>query len=1015
MLDGMNIEERVVRIFVSSTFQEFKAEREALVIDVFPRLREHFLPMGINVVGIDLRWGINGDVIESRGVIDPCLEMVKRCEPFFLGLVGERVGWVPTPKEIHESKLIPHVFPLEFTPDGLSITQIEFEAGVSVDESRYAAFFINPAATSMDHNELRDKVLSGPWQSETYASLERLCQLTYEFFDAAIAERFPIGRPSGWDLAWRRSIATLRGHLDRYVPGSSGVEEALGLLLKGRSLYLYGEKGIGKSAAMSYLVGQIHASGHSPSIFVHLCSVAGDTLESLFQSIVHWLISEFAINVQKSEAESDYEFAVRALHAIKATSPVYLFVDGVDQVRGRRDPSGLLLSLREVNDAVRVCVSGIDELQGDGYSTIRLEKPSGDQVLRMIDKYFHEYGKSLQRDSVTRATLASSRASANPLLFVGMLNEVRLQADYENLLETSKRVARIAALPELFLEIDARLRKLSLLYGVEEQSVTKALAMIATTHVGVTEDELMRVTGIVPLILFPLTDALGPYLTSVDGRLMFNHTTAVDSAMAVVDKSVLEEVRAEALREYERGSYGDERRSEMLWRLFDSTCSDQRKAEGLLEKRSLEALMSIEPDALIRYLTMLKEADELAALARTCDYAEELTVFLARSLCEAGHYRTCVELCEKAIGSQSNERVMRLLKARCLYRMGTAHSDESQDEYTRIVDEGAHDVITAEALFKRGIVLKSKGMPRDALADSLDAIRMYNELGVDSRDVAWCEMTAANALFQFGQQGWREYESSALRRTRLGAGERSTAYAWLLCYAWQRRLLLGEYDDARRMCDRALKTFGTVHGEGPEYAWASAIDAVLLAASGRYFEAKRANERSARINDAAYTGGGSKHAYSISSRVNEVVLDYMLGTPTARTSLVLAECMRVAEDAYGANHPYVANVLVNHALVGGIPEDQRVVELRRAVTIYEEAAGEWCPDALFARVCLLCLGVGDKSQLVSASSLMEKDVVWRILNGEPHPPFVSLRNNNSELVLLQMEGTDLGTLVGRLG
>jgi hypothetical protein len=67
--------------------------------------------MGINVVGIDLRWGIDDDVIGSRGAIDPCLEMVRRCEPFFLGLVGRRTGWVPSQRDIDGSRLISQMLP----------------------------------------------------------------------------------------------------------------------------------------------------------------------------------------------------------------------------------------------------------------------------------------------------------------------------------------------------------------------------------------------------------------------------------------------------------------------------------------------------------------------------------------------------------------------------------------------------------------------------------------------------------------------------------------------------------------------------------------------------------------------------------------------------------------------------------------------------------------------------------------------------------------------------------------
>jgi hypothetical protein len=45
------------RIFVTSTFSDLKAERDALQQYVFPRLRELCLRHGTRFQAIDLRWG----------------------------------------------------------------------------------------------------------------------------------------------------------------------------------------------------------------------------------------------------------------------------------------------------------------------------------------------------------------------------------------------------------------------------------------------------------------------------------------------------------------------------------------------------------------------------------------------------------------------------------------------------------------------------------------------------------------------------------------------------------------------------------------------------------------------------------------------------------------------------------------------------------------------------------------------------------------------------------------------
>ena len=47
---------RTFRIFVSSTFSDLKAERDALQKKVFPRLRELCQAHGCRFQAIDLRW-----------------------------------------------------------------------------------------------------------------------------------------------------------------------------------------------------------------------------------------------------------------------------------------------------------------------------------------------------------------------------------------------------------------------------------------------------------------------------------------------------------------------------------------------------------------------------------------------------------------------------------------------------------------------------------------------------------------------------------------------------------------------------------------------------------------------------------------------------------------------------------------------------------------------------------------------------------------------------------------------
>jgi hypothetical protein len=86
---------RVIRVFVSSTFRDMQEEREELIKHIFPQLRKLCESRGVVWGEVDLRWGITDEATAEGKVLPICLEEIKRCRPYFIGLLGERYGWVP--------------------------------------------------------------------------------------------------------------------------------------------------------------------------------------------------------------------------------------------------------------------------------------------------------------------------------------------------------------------------------------------------------------------------------------------------------------------------------------------------------------------------------------------------------------------------------------------------------------------------------------------------------------------------------------------------------------------------------------------------------------------------------------------------------------------------------------------------------------------------------------------------------------------------------------------------------
>jgi hypothetical protein len=76
----MSPDARTIRLFVSSTFADMKAERDALQRDVFPRLKQLCLAYGFRFPAIDLRWGEPEEAGKDNRTMRICLRKLKRCQ-----------------------------------------------------------------------------------------------------------------------------------------------------------------------------------------------------------------------------------------------------------------------------------------------------------------------------------------------------------------------------------------------------------------------------------------------------------------------------------------------------------------------------------------------------------------------------------------------------------------------------------------------------------------------------------------------------------------------------------------------------------------------------------------------------------------------------------------------------------------------------------------------------------------------------------------------------------------------
>jgi hypothetical protein len=173
--------ERIVRVFISSTFRDMGAERNELVTRTFQRLRKLCDSLGIVWSEVDLRWGITDEQRVNEEVLPICLAEIDACRPYFIGILGQRYGWVC---ESFSHELIER-YPWIRGLDGRSITDLEFQHGALKNPalSRRAFFYFrardirhpgNGTETTGDEQRLPADHESQSSNNVQIANLERL-------------------------------------------------------------------------------------------------------------------------------------------------------------------------------------------------------------------------------------------------------------------------------------------------------------------------------------------------------------------------------------------------------------------------------------------------------------------------------------------------------------------------------------------------------------------------------------------------------------------------------------------------------------------------------------------------------------------------------------------------------------------------------------------------------------------------------------------------------------------------
>ncbi|XP_077990677.1 NACHT and WD repeat domain-containing protein 2-like [Glandiceps talaboti] len=108
---------RVVRIFTSSTFTDTSVERNALMRDVYPKLKDYCKSKyGLEFQVVDMRWGVRDEATDDHMTSELCMNEIAACQklsigPNFVTFLCQKYGYRPFPPNVpaHELEVMRQV------------------------------------------------------------------------------------------------------------------------------------------------------------------------------------------------------------------------------------------------------------------------------------------------------------------------------------------------------------------------------------------------------------------------------------------------------------------------------------------------------------------------------------------------------------------------------------------------------------------------------------------------------------------------------------------------------------------------------------------------------------------------------------------------------------------------------------------------------------------------------------------------------------------------------------------
>jgi tetratricopeptide (TPR) repeat protein len=626
---------RHIRVFVSSTFRDMQAERDSLVKYVFPELKRRCRERQVELVEVDLRWGVTEEQAERGEILPVCLAEIDQCRPYFIGLLGERYGWVP--ERIDRALLESQPWLAEHTDH--SITALEILHGVLNNPAmaNHAFFYFrDPAFRDRAAPEARtDLEAEGPTAHEKLVALkqrirasglpvrehypdpETVGQFILEDLWQVIAERFP-PRPAIDPLDQEAADHEAFGEsrLRVYLGRAEAYERVdAHVASEEPPLVLLGESGSGKSALLANWARRWRQRHPEDFLLLHFI---GSTAESTdYTRILRRILGELKRRFDlpgevPTEASAVCREFPNWLSMAGARGRVILVLDALNQLEDRDQAPELAWFPEYVPPTVRVLLSSLpgpslDVLKRRGYPTFQVEPLSSGEQRKLIDDYLWQYRKRLSGPRIAR--LLQSPPTTNPLYLRVLLDELRVFGVHEQLNARLDAYLEAQSPAELYRKV---LERLEADYEKERPGlVGEALALLWAARRGLTESELLDLLVVPRALWSPMYLAAQDSLVVRSGLLGFFHDylrQAVQERYLVTEQQKTKAHQRLAAY-FEHPGVTDRKVDELPWHLYQAG-ETERLERALSDLAFSQAIWDKNPFDLYTYWAFLERGGD---------------------------------------------------------------------------------------------------------------------------------------------------------------------------------------------------------------------------------------------------------------------------------------------------------------------------------------------------------------------------------------------------------------------